>query len=391
MHLRWIENLLDDLWSIKELPKTVFEIAGFPHWETVNSNVYAFFLQPYEEHGLGRMFFDGLLATIKDEMENEEFNLLEFETEFEVEREASNIDILITSSSDPSESKEKKHWAIIIENKIHADLYNDLEQYWKSVKAEDKIGVVLSLEQGHKDKLTELKQNDIHFVNITHRALLKQVVQKMDGYFSQANEKYLLLLKDFIQQIEKYNEMEHHAEQYLANLKKINDKAEEIQELDELRNQTKSHVIKELHKVFHEYHFHLQNTNVSREKFIYGNRSPYGEDFPFRFWIYVDDIIYKGKLRIYFELFNEFTQYSESVIHQLKEANVFEALDDIQLEEKKNERDFAHIALLEIKLDFDKSNTLRKLLEEQISKFFTPLSQSDKSLVGYSSKIYSEL
>lgn len=44
-------------------PVNVFEVAGFPRWETVASNALAYFLDPNERHGFGTAFVDSLLRT----------------------------------------------------------------------------------------------------------------------------------------------------------------------------------------------------------------------------------------------------------------------------------------------------------------------------------------
>ncbi|MCD8529054.1 MAG: PD-(D/E)XK nuclease family protein [Chitinophagales bacterium] len=44
--------------------KNIFDISGFPHYETVWSNLYAYFLKDDEEHGLKDLFLSALLRLI---------------------------------------------------------------------------------------------------------------------------------------------------------------------------------------------------------------------------------------------------------------------------------------------------------------------------------------
>ncbi|MDT8392013.1 MAG: hypothetical protein RRC34_16045 [Lentisphaeria bacterium] len=43
------------------LPPTLMDIAGFPHWENVYSNILAFFLDGSREHGFGNLMVRAML------------------------------------------------------------------------------------------------------------------------------------------------------------------------------------------------------------------------------------------------------------------------------------------------------------------------------------------
>jgi PD-(D/E)XK nuclease superfamily len=53
---------------LQRKPKTLLEIARFPHSELAHSNILAFFLDPNEEHGLGDTFLNSLLKTADSEL-----------------------------------------------------------------------------------------------------------------------------------------------------------------------------------------------------------------------------------------------------------------------------------------------------------------------------------
>lgn len=42
-------------------PPTLMDIAGFPHWENVYSNILAFFLDGSREHGFGNLMVRAML------------------------------------------------------------------------------------------------------------------------------------------------------------------------------------------------------------------------------------------------------------------------------------------------------------------------------------------
>src|SRR4051812_40431186 len=100
--LGWLPDLIKQIPKTEKIPKTFFEIAGFPRRENVNSNTLAFYLDENEEHGFGRLFFNSLLYLLvkKGAIPNERLDL--YETHYTVEREvygdSKRIDILIKSS-----------------------------------------------------------------------------------------------------------------------------------------------------------------------------------------------------------------------------------------------------------------------------------------------------
>jgi hypothetical protein len=48
-----------------ERPKTFMEIAGYPHYENVCSDILAFFMDPEESHGLKALVIDALATAGK--------------------------------------------------------------------------------------------------------------------------------------------------------------------------------------------------------------------------------------------------------------------------------------------------------------------------------------
>ena len=93
------------------------EIAGYPHFENVCSNILAFYLQPNNEHGFGTLFLDVLASLIDEEIVIDGQNV-DIRRE-ELTKKGNRIDLVIESDN----------YIFGIENKIYADPYNPFEEY----------------------------------------------------------------------------------------------------------------------------------------------------------------------------------------------------------------------------------------------------------------------
>lgn len=192
MDLQTLQEFLDHnvIPKIKKRPKTFLGIAKQPHYENVMSNIYAFYFNVNEVHGMHDLFINTLLEIINESKLGDQKKVNEI-IDFDVDTEVSTIkggriDLLFSSQDH----------AIIIENKVYHTLNNDLQDYWNSTKVtgnkeENKIGILLSLNKlntSHKD-----------FINVTYLEFLKRVVQNLGSYIMNAKDKYVVFLKDFYQ------------------------------------------------------------------------------------------------------------------------------------------------------------------------------------------------
>jgi hypothetical protein len=169
--------------------ETIFEISRFPHFEKVASNVLAFFLQNSASHQLGSLFFRSLLELINEASLNE----TEYYVDCEVKTDQNNfIDICIYNSE----------FCIAIENKIFADLYNDLEDYYtyafKKSNQNKALVIVLSLR--------EIAEKNPRFRYITYEKYFNKIKEKYKDYIHNRKLNYLSLMFDFIKNIEKLKE-----------------------------------------------------------------------------------------------------------------------------------------------------------------------------------------
>lgn len=213
-----VEKMLDDASKIgvymTAFPKTIFDVAGYPHYENVVSNILSFFFDANEEHGMSNLWLMSLLECCKakgcDINSTDVFNNDIIHREYQT-GEGKRIDILITTDSQTT---------ILIENKIYASLDNDLKDYVKTVKKDfkddeynNRINIVLSLyEIDKQDEITKMKKNG--FVNILYKDFLAYVSDNIGKYMYSANEKWLIYMKEFTNNLLRLSE---------GTMKKINE------------------------------------------------------------------------------------------------------------------------------------------------------------------------
>ncbi len=170
------------LHDTQQSDKTIMSIAGISHLENVWSNIYAYYLDEHESHGLGTLFLNSLERIIFKKT-GKSISLLGSTIKREYPTISGNrIDLLIQAIS----------CSIIIENKVHHTLDNDLDDYWISVPGNNntKIGIVLTL--------NNINVKHPNYINITHLDLLSEIEKELHLSKTLLNSKARLLLKDFI-------------------------------------------------------------------------------------------------------------------------------------------------------------------------------------------------
>lgn len=188
-----ITHLLEGLKSLPPSQKhepTFMEIAGYPHYENVCSNILQFYLQPDNEHGFDSLLLDSLFTLINEKVVINGQSI-------DVRREESTdkgkrIDLVIESDD----------FVLRIENKLFADLYNDLENYKNHLEnkylREDRpvYKIIFSLRP--------IQENpDLYgFKPITYDLLFQKVIENIGSYFLTAREPHVTFLRDFIQTIQ---------------------------------------------------------------------------------------------------------------------------------------------------------------------------------------------
>ena len=187
-------ELLQEFNSLPKLNKSksnksqsIFNIAGYPHYENVASNILAFYFNPNNEHGLGNLLLHSLLSLINPEI----IYLNNVKVYREVyTKKRGRIDLLITTDD----------LIIGIENKILHELYNNLDDYSSSINEwaekdnkKESIKIVLSIRKLNCGS---------GFVNVTYKDYCPRIKDNLGRYTTTSSQKWILYLIDFINTIE---------------------------------------------------------------------------------------------------------------------------------------------------------------------------------------------
>ena len=186
----WLNNLkLDDIPKRKVWQRSLMDITGIKHHENMWSDIYSFFFNVNEKHGMKDLFIRSFEQVAGIEKE--------FLGDFKCDREyvvnnQQRIDLLLKDGLN--------HRAIIIENKVFHTLNNDLDNYFNSIKGKgyDVRVVVLGLTR------YKLKKE---YRSVTHMELLDKVWQNFPCYREEANPGYLYLLQEFYKNVKNHSNM----------------------------------------------------------------------------------------------------------------------------------------------------------------------------------------
>lgn len=212
MNLKEIEIFLEEVRKIhSKIPKkekTFMEIAGFPHYENVCSNILAFYLNPREEHKLKDIVLKSLLDIVKEKdiTANTNVDIFNMNVFREYVTENGNrIDIVLQSNE----------IIIGIENKIMASVYNDLTDYANTLEKlnHNVVKILLSLH----DESNIARENQ--FINITYSDFFDKLKANLASYNDRQN-KWYIYLKDFIKNLECFEvekDMEENINEWIKN------------------------------------------------------------------------------------------------------------------------------------------------------------------------------
>ena len=197
----WFDKYKADIPKKQVRKRTIMDIMGCAHLENHWSELYKFFLDEDETHGLKDLFIRSLenvynnLGGLCFDGKLKNFRIFREDPTTDGQR-SGRIDLLLLG-------EEKR--AIIIENKVYHNLNNNpLSQYIETVKRkgyddEKRIAkVVLALHKNYKD---QKRAEAFNYKYILHIDLINEVRRNLSSYICQANHLYIPLLLDFIQNI----------------------------------------------------------------------------------------------------------------------------------------------------------------------------------------------
>jgi len=408
---QWLEDLIN---SLPELPKerrNFFDISGFPSWENVNSNFLAFYLQENEQHNFKKLFFNSLLDCISikingDRLDNKTCDCKEdqplifkkenFDSPFSVYREyttlkGGRIDLLIESESNDSETEakeedqdQKEDWAIIIENKIYHELKNDLNDYWNTVKAKNKIGIVLS--QGKTNLEQYNLNNGIEYITITHKELVNTIESNLSEYFLEADDRHLLFLKEYflnIKNLYKNYNPEHIMKEQLIQ---FHNEHSNIVKLLDVNTKLLEYVNKSSIKAFNKLGCKPNTNSIgTKSKHFYFDQknelfNSRGWDKSvtdnFRFYVDMNRLRFKNEYQCMFEIFGKnHKEFGNKLIKALEENDInFPKHFKTEVQGGNNQ---THLMWIKFNMNDLESKDYSKIVFEELKKRFTVSKELD--------------
>lgn len=183
-----------------ELAPDIFSISGFPHYEDVLSNWYAFFFRTEEVHGFGRLFTQALLELIAEKSAEplpEGFMGGRVHCRREVQTKGKNyIDLVLYDEENEPNTFNN---VIVFENKVYHILNNNLKDYYESMKTSEggvKTGVVMTL-------FTYTGKKEPGYIYLTHSEFLSKVFTLFPSYNATSDNKFTFYIKDIDQNIQR--------------------------------------------------------------------------------------------------------------------------------------------------------------------------------------------
>lgn len=183
-----------------EFAPDLFSISGFPHYEDVLSNWYAFFFRTEEVHGFGRLFTQALLELIAEKAAEplpDGFMGGTVHCRREQKTKRGNyIDLVLYDEENEPNTFNN---VIVFENKVYHILNNDLKDYYESMKTSGggvKTGVVMTL-------FTYTGKKEPGYIYLTHSEFLSKVFMLFPSYNATSDNKFTFYIKDIDQNIQR--------------------------------------------------------------------------------------------------------------------------------------------------------------------------------------------
>jgi hypothetical protein len=190
--------------ALHEWQPTFFSIAGIEDKELPLSNVYAFFFDSEEVHGLGTLFLQALLDVVATKAPGRVAEWPALDGPVRVAREygvkhQQRVDLVVHDGPGTNILKGASY-AILIENKVNHWLANDLANYWDSIpEPARKLGVVLGVRR---------EWPAAPWVFVSHAELVRAVQQRLGPQLSRVHARYLPVLLHFLDYLTSMSEQQ---------------------------------------------------------------------------------------------------------------------------------------------------------------------------------------
>lgn len=207
----------------RNVEKNIFSIGGRGHYENPISDVLAFFMDPTEEHGFGKLLLQSLCdCVVKD---SPLLELVTPPTREAVTEYGNRIDLIM----------EGDDWVLVVENKIRHSAVNpfkDYERYVDQSYLEKRaIYVLLSVKK---------ETPPVGWVNLTYDDFISHIKKNIGSYLIFAtNNKWHVILREFILNIENESGAR---EMTVERIEFVKDNYFEIQEINDMLNEYISYI-----------------------------------------------------------------------------------------------------------------------------------------------------
>lgn len=187
---------------LTESQPTFFSVAGIAHKELPLSNVYAFFLDSEQPHGLGSLLLEALLDLVRGKAPDQVADWPAPEGPVRVAREyvvagQQRLDLLVHDGPDAA-TPHGARYAVLLENKVNHWLANDLTHYWDQVPEPGrKVGLVLGVRR---------EQPVPPWLFISHAEVAAAVQRRLGPQLHRVHPRYLPVLLHFLEHLTSMSE-----------------------------------------------------------------------------------------------------------------------------------------------------------------------------------------
>lgn len=315
----WLGELITALPKEEPEPSNFLQLTGYGNRELLVSNLLIYYLNSKADHQLGDLFLRTLLLALSNKHEDISLafgdqHKLSLVREKYTSR-GKRIDIVITGR-ETERIEGHYNWAIIIENKVEDKgaldtIDNELNDYWNSVHADHKIGIVLSLFPIGQQ--TEFPLSDGNcFYHLQHQKWVESIENELEFIKDDLPTRSTILLQEYINHILSFYPIPNmNQDEKLKIMQKYHS---QITEVKRISDEGLKYVTKSLEKVGKRNGWKINRTKAHQENFLHPineffinkNYSPKG----LKFWLNMEELRDKNRLYGTLELDGE-----ENTIH----------------------------------------------------------------------------
>lgn len=356
--LAWLDTFFRAL-PEKRKERNIYRISGFPDRELVVSNVLAHYLDPNEGHGLGDIVLGPFLDLVAERSGKQIIGQalaglntqgISIAREEYTERDGGRFLDLVLRPKGALQQRGKAPWAIVIENKVHAGLYNPLDEYRKAVDADMVIGVVIAP--------WRMQVDDPNWHMITFGELTEKIRPRLDLETNPNLQRSRVLLDEFLTHLETYAMVHDHKIQS-QRLASFQEHHQQVDALFKLRDELGRYVCNVLDAAFQLRDFRIDAGREFTETRNYLPNAVTDADVSaglarMAVWVPVNDLLRTGRLKISFDIVGgEFFDIGIELLATIRMAQPpFKPDPCMRIPQASDAgKDYWHVALVDAEID----------------------------------------